>query len=295
MDSLKNNLMRTNSEMPVRVIAPHNGLDAFRDCFNALLRDWSFTKYLAWRIFVRDTQAMFRMNFLGYAWLVLPALANTFIWVFLSSSSVIKIDSGEVPYPLFVFVGTWLWTAFNNCLLSGLGLIDEARATLAKVNYPIESNLIAGFGKNILIVAVTGLGLIPLAFLYPSVFSAASLLFPLALLFVMVFGTAIGLLFVPIAALVPDLTKAIHLALRFAFFLTPVIYPMPLQGRARNIMLFNPISAMIDTPRWLLIGGNQSTLTYFITLSLVGLILLLLSLVLTKVALPHILERIHGN
>lgn len=281
--------------LPVQVISPHDGLDAFRHSLFSLKRDWNFTRNLAWRIFIRDTKAMFRMSFLGYFWLVAPAIANTLVWVFLSSSEMVKIDSGSVPYPLFVFVGTWLWTTFNSCLISGLGLIDESKSTLSKVNFPVESVLLAGFGKNLLTASVTGVGIIPFLILYPQTPSLCMLFFPIAFLLVMISGTAIGLFFVPIAALFSDLTRAIHLGLRFAFFLTPVIYPIPAPGLARTVILLNPVSTLIATPRTVLIGGDAPSIWLFVALSATGIVLLILSLLSVKVALPHMLERLSGT
>lgn len=287
--------MNNPPPLPVRIIRPHEGIEAFQYNFLSLFSDWLTTKNLAWRIFVRDTQAMLRMSFLGYFWLVAPTLANTFVWVFLSSTEVVRIDSGNVPYPLFVFVGTLLWTAFNNGVISGLGLVDDAKGTLAKVNFPIESILLASFGKNLLTIAITALGLIPFLFLYTVPLTFGVLLFPLQLLLVLIFGTAIGLFFVPIAALFSDLSRAIHLGLRFLFFLSPVFYPIPLEGTSRWIMLFNPVSAMIITPRWTLLGGEQPAIGLFLLYGILGIALLLGSLVATKVALPHILERVSGT
>jgi lipopolysaccharide transport system permease protein len=285
----------TITSLPERIISPHDGIDAFRYSLTSLVRDWSFTKHLAYRIFVRDTQAMFRMSFLGYFWLIAPTLANTLVWVLLSGSEVVKIDSGNVPYPLFVFVGTWLWTAFNSCLISSLGLVDEAKSTLVKVDFPIESVLLAGFGKNLLTVLITGIGLIPFLILYPVTPKLSMILFPFELIMVMLFGVAIGLFFIPITALFSDISRAIHLALRFAFFLTPVIYPIPAQGLTRTLMLANPVSSMIVTPRWSLLGGEEPAIVLFMIFSLLSVVLFILSLLSVKVALPHILERLSGT
>jgi lipopolysaccharide transport system permease protein len=281
--------------LPERIISPHDGIDAFRYSLMSLVRDWPFTKRLATRIFIRDTQAMFRMSFLGYFWLIAPTLANTLVWVLLSSSEVVKIDSGNIPYPLFVFVGTWLWTAFNSCLTSSLGLVDEAKSTLVKVNFPIESVLLASFGKNLLTVLISGIGLIPFLIVYPPTLKLSMVLFPFEMLIVMLFGSAIGLFFVPIAALFSDISRTIHLALRFAFFLTPVIYPIPAQGITRTLMLANPVSSMIITPRWSLLGGEEPAIGLFLIFALLSILLLLFSMLAVKVALPHILERLSGT
>ena len=62
-------------------------------------------------MFVRDTKAAYRQSLLGYLWIILPPGANTLVWVFLNSQNIVKIDSGAVPYALFVLTGTVLWGA----------------------------------------------------------------------------------------------------------------------------------------------------------------------------------------
>jgi lipopolysaccharide transport system permease protein len=283
------------SPLPVRVITPHDGLDAFRHAFTSLIRDRHFTRELAWRMFVRDTKAMFRGSFLGWFWLLLPALANTLVWVFLSGSNVVQIDSGSTPYPLFVFVGTLLWTAFNGALVAGLGVIDEAKGTLAKVNFPHEALVLTALGKSCLNTAATAVALVPFLILYPVTPRAEMLLFLPGLAATNLTGLAIGLIFVPISALVSDLSRLIHLGLRFAFFLTPVIFPLPASGFSRTIMLLNPATSLIVSSRSWITGGEAPLVSHFLIVSGTGLLVLTVGLITLKVALPHIIERLSGT
>jgi lipopolysaccharide transport system permease protein len=283
------------SPLPVRVITPHDGLDAFRHAFTSLIRDRHFTRELAWRMFVRDTKAMFRGSFLGWFWLLLPALANTLVWVFLSGSNVVQIDSGSTPYPLFVFVGTLLWTAFNGALVAGLGVIDEAKGTLAKVNFPHEALVLTALGKSCLNTAATAVALVPFLILYPVTPRAEMLLFLPGLAATTLTGLAIGLIFVPISALVSDLSRLIHLGLRFAFFLTPVIFPLPASGFSRTIMLLNPATSLIVSSRSWITGGEAPLVSHFLIVSGTGLLVLTVGLITLKVALPHIIERLSGT
>ena len=282
-------------ELPVRVITPHDGLDAFKYACTSLIRDWSFTRELAWRMFLRDTRAMFRGSFLGYIWLLLPAVANTLVWVFLSGTSVVQIDSGDTPYPLFVFVGTLLWTAFNSALVGGMGVIEEAKGTLAKVNFPHEALVLVALGKSLLNTAATLVALIPFLMLYPVPLGPQMLLFLPGLMATTICGLSLGLIVVPITALISDLSRAIHLALRFLFFLTPVIFPLPTSGLGRTVMLCNPATSLVVTTRSWLLGGEPPLLLAFTIVSLSSLILLAAGLIALKVALPHIIERLSGT
>lgn len=280
--------------LPVRIITPHNGLDAFKDAYRSIIRDWPQTRSLAWRLFLRDTRAAYRGSFLGYVWLLLPALANTLVWVFLNSQDVVNIDSGDVPYPLFVFTGTLLWTSFNGSLTGALGVIQEASGTLSKVNFPHEALLINSLGKALLNTLATAIFLIPFLFLFPVTLTWYVLLFPVGLLVIMLFGLAVGLIIVPIGALFSDLTRAIHLGLRFLFFLTPVIFPLPAGGLARTFFLLNPVTPLLVTTRGWLTGSEPPMPIAFIALTCLTLFMLAIGTIVFKVSLPHIIERLSG-
>ncbi|RLT10226.1 MAG: ABC transporter permease [Planctomycetota bacterium] len=280
------------SGLQERIITPHNGIEAFTDAIRSMVRDWPFTRGLAWRMFLRDTRATYRQSFLGYFWLLLPALANTLVWVFLNGAKVVNIDSGDVPYPLFVFTGTVLWTAFNGSLVGAMSIIEEARGTLAKVNFPHESLILTAFGKSLLNTAATAIFVIPFLFLYHVEFRTTMLLFPLGMLATILCGTALGLIVVPFAALFSDLGRAIHLGLRFGFFLTPVIFPVPKSGWGHQLMVLNPATSLFVTSRSWLIGGEPPMYLAFSLVVFASVILLTLGVVMLKVALPHIIERI---
>ena len=105
-------------ELPVRIITPHNGLEAFTYAINSIVSDLPQSAALAWRMLVRDNKAMYRQSLLGYVWLLLPSLATVLVWVFLNKTSLVNIETGDVPYPLFVITGTVLWTAFSTSVMA---------------------------------------------------------------------------------------------------------------------------------------------------------------------------------
>ena len=282
----------SEKELPIRLITPHDGVDAFRYALTSMIRDQRFSRELAWRMFLRDTQAMFRQSFLGYVWLVLPALANSLVWVFLSGTDVVSISSGQTPYPVFVFVGTLLWTAFNGSVVASLSIVDEARGTLAKVNFPQECLVLVAFGKSLLNTLATALCAIPFFLMYPVAFHWQMLLFPVGVLATMLAGTAFGLMMVPISAMFSDLSRAIHLGLRFGFFLTPIIFPLPESGLGRTIMFWNPVTYLVVTSRAWLLGGETVLLPGFLCVTLLSLSMVCVGVMFLKVALPHIIERL---
>jgi lipopolysaccharide transport system permease protein len=278
----------------VRVITPHQGLDAFSDAIRTLLCDFPQSRALAWRMLLRDTRAMYRQSLLGYVWLFLPPLATVLVWVLLNKSSLVNIDAGEVPYPLFVITGTVLWTAFNASVMAMQEIMGSARSMLSKVNFPHEALIMTAFGKALLNSAIPALLVIPALLIYDVSPGLTALLFPLGFLVLIVLGCAVGLLFVPIGALYGDVGRAMQLALRFGFFVTPVIYALPPAGLTRTLLLWNPATVPLVTSRSWLVGGESVLSAEMGLVFTISLALLILATVIFKVVMPHLIERLNS-
>lgn len=280
--------------LPVRIITPHSGLDAFRYAFRSLRAGSAQARWLAWRFFLRDTRAAHRQSLLGYFWLILPPLANTLVWVFLNGQKVINIETGDVPYPVFVLAGTILWAAFNSAIMAMLGVVNEARSVLSKVNFPHEALIYSGVLKAAVDSLIPALLLIPALFLYHVPWSWSMLLFPAALMASLLLGTALGLIVIPVAALYSDISKAIQLGLRFGFFVTPVIFALPSEGLARSVMMLNPLTPLIVSGRTWLAGSGEIMPVGFLIVVSASVALFAAGILFFKVTLPHIIERIGG-
>lgn len=273
-------------------MVPHGGLDGFREALGSLWTAFPQARALAWRLFLRDTRAAHRQSLLGYLWILLPPLVNTLVWVLLNRSEVVKIESGAVPYPVFVLVGTVLWAAFNGAIMAILGVVSDARGMLAKVNFPHEALVYAALLKALVEALVPALLLVPALWFYKVPVQSGLWLFPVTLLAALVVGLACGLILVPIASLYSDVGRAVQLALRFGFFVTPVIFPLPAAGIARSLILLNPLTAIIVSGRAWLAGSGEIMPTALVAILLGALMIASIGLLVFKVALPHLIERL---
>ena len=278
--------------IPVRIITPHSGLEGFRAAIRELVTEFPQARRLAWRFFLRDTRAAHRQSLLGYLWLVLPALAVTLVWVFLNNQDVIDIDSGPVPYPIFVLCGTILWGAFNGSLVAMLGIVNEAKGLLSKVNFPREALVYSALLKSLTESLIPTLLLVPAVWFFPVPWQPAMLLFLLALLACLLLGAGIGLILVPLATLYSDVSRGAQLLLRFGFFFTPVIFKLPAEGAARTLMSLNPVTPLIVSGRaWFVGTGDAMSAAFFAVIGLTALAVAL-GLVAFKVVLPQLIERV---
>ena len=284
----------TEEKLPLRVITPHNGLEAFTYAVRSIIRDFPQSRSLAWRMMLRDTRALYRQSLLGFGWMFLPPLATVLVWVLLNRSSLVVIDSGSVPYPLFVIAGTILWTAFNSAVMAMQEIMGNARSMLSKINFPHEALIMAALGKALLNSAIPAVLLLAAMLMYRVSPQPGMWLFPLGFLVLLLLGAGLGLLFVPIGALYGDVGRAIQFGLRFGFFITPVVYALPDSGLTRALLMWNPVTAPLVTSRAGLVGGETVLGMETTVVGVISLLILVLATVVFKVVLPQLIERLGG-
>ena len=242
-------------------------------------------------MFVRDTTAMYRQSVLGYVWLLLPPLATSFIWIFLSSQDLVSLETGGPSVALFVMTGTVLWGAFNASVTGMLSVKSEARCLLAKYNFTHEALIYSAVCKVILNSFVPALMLLPAMLILSVPIRGSILLFPIGFLTLTCLGSALGLIVSPIASMYTDVGRAAQLALRFGFFVTPVIFTLPPSGLTRTLLLCNPAAAPLVTCRNCLIGGDDVLWPATIAILICSCLLMLAATLIFKITIPNIIER----
>jgi lipopolysaccharide transport system permease protein len=256
-----------------------------------MIGDLAAARELSWRLFVRDLSAKYRQTVLGYVWALLPALITTFIWVFLNRQKILNIGRTDIPYPAYVLIGTLLWQVFVDALRTPLQKATAARAMLVKINFPREAVLIAGLGevvfnfliKLILVIAVFVYFKIPV--------QSTILLFPLGVIALILLGTTLGVLLIPIGLLYKDVSQSILLVTQLWFYVTPIIYPVPKEGLGKLVATVNPVSPILIMTRSWLTGTSGDALQPFIYISLGAMFLLVSGWMVYRLALPHLIER----
>lgn len=280
-----------NPQLTERVITPISGIGSIREILISLIRDFPQARQLAWRLFLRDTRAQYRQSLLGFAWLFLPPIATTAVWIFLNAQNVVTVDSGGVPYPLFVLTGTVLWNAFNGSLSGSIGVISEAGGMVSKLNFPHEALVFCAFLKVLLNTAIQSLLLVPTFFVLGFNPGIGVLAIPAGLLALILLGFSVGVFLIPLGTLYSDVSRAVQMALRFAFFLTPVVYPIPDTKLGEWLGAVNPISPLLVTARGLALGGEDNMWLQSIITFGGCLVFLLFGTFLYKLAMPRLIER----
>jgi ABC-type polysaccharide/polyol phosphate export permease len=220
--------------------------------------DWRQTARLVKHLTRRHLAARYRNSTLGFVWSLLNPvlLMGLYTVVF---RFIFRMTAPGVPYPAFFLTGILAWNFFNTAAMNAaISLVDGAsllnKAAFPRIVLPISA---------ILSNAVNYLVSLPLLLVFNLLFgivpTLSLLLFPCALLLLLLLATGVGLL---LAALIPffrDLQHLIEVVFTMWFFLTPVLYPMTqvtqnLPEALLSIYLLNPMVGIMHLVHAVFLG-----------------------------------------
>lgn len=258
-----------------------------------VFRDLPKAHELGFRLFKRNLKALYRQSLFGFAWAIFPPLATAALWILLRGTNVVSMGDTGVSYPVFVLTGTILWQIFSESILAPLKEVTANKAMLSKINIPREGLLLSGIYELIFNIAIK---IILLAIMYvwfgQSVSIVNLLLFPLGIVAIIITGFSIGLALTPLGMLYQDINKGISVILPFMMYLTPVVYPTPKEGMIGLIMKLNPLATLITQTRNWITGQPGYDMQLFWIITTAFFFLFVISLVIYRLAMPMIIERI---
>lgn len=273
------------------VYSPESKLRNPRILLQQMWIDLLSSRELAWRLFVRDISAQYRQSLLGIFWAFFPPIVSGLVFIILQTKKVVNFGETDIPYPVFVLVGTTFWQLFVDSLNAPLKAVTMAKPMLTKINFPREALIVSGFYQTIFGLLIKTIIIVGVFLIFHVELTWGILLAPLVILMLILHGMLIGLLLTPIGALYTDIQLSIMMITQFWFFVTPVVYPSPQTFPYSLIANLNPVSPLLVGVRDLLTKGTiDNIIPYAIVcgLTLAGLMSVW---VLYRIALPIVIER----
>lgn len=257
----------------------------------ASLADIARSRFLSFQLAKRDIQAQYRQSYLGIIWAFVTPLATAFVWIFLNSSGTVRITDTGIPYPVYAFSGTLLWSIITASINAPMTSTNSAKGLLSKINFPKEALVASGILKLLFNSAIKVLLLVVFIFFFGVGFHWSLLLFPLVLLGGVLFGTTLGLFITPLGMLYKDIGRMIGFGLGFLMYVTPVVYAIPKTGVMKTVMEWNPFTPIILTARDLAVGFPPAHITYFLIVIACCIPLFFMALVFYRISIPILVER----
>jgi lipopolysaccharide transport system permease protein len=255
------------------------------------LRDLRASREVAWRLFLRNLRSQYRQSVLGYLWILLPPIATMVLWVYLNWTKTVSIGQTDIAYPIYVLAGTLLWQVFVDALTCPLSQLGASRNLITKVRLPHEAILLSGLGILLFNFFVRSLVLAVGLLLYHCPLTWGLLLAPFGIVILILLGMAIGLMLAPVGLLYQDISMGLTMILGFAFFITPIVYPVPAKWPASLLSTLNPVTPLLDTTRdWIALGPVFPSAGFF-AVTVGTFVLFLLAWLMYRLAIPHFISR----
>ncbi|MDX1605003.1 MAG: ABC transporter permease [Candidatus Competibacterales bacterium] len=208
---------------------------------------------LVWYKVVADLRAEAARTYMGFLWWILDPIIFMFIFYLLFA---VLLQRGGENFVQFLLIGLVAWRWFQATVMHGANALPAGRGLIRQVYLPKRLLPLIDILTDLIKFAVV-LALL-LTFLWSSGFgpSAAWLALPLLLLVQLSLITGVTLLVAALVPFLPDLKQLVGHMLHMMFFLSGIFYDV---GRIpevyRDYFFLNPMAAMIDAYRTVLLQG----------------------------------------
>ncbi len=278
-------------KQPFIVYTPDSQIKTPKILLRAMWRDLIASRELSWRLFVRDLSAQYRQSMFGILWAFIPPVVTGLIFIFLQSRNVVNFGDTDIPYGLYVMIGTILWQLFTESLNAPLKAVTAAKSLVVKINFPREALVVSAFYMVMFNLMIKMVVIAVFLLIYRLPVSWGLLAAPAAVFMLVLLGMSIGLLLTPIGMLYTDVATSLPIILQIFFFVTPVVYPTPETWPLSLLAVLNPVSPLLIAARDLMTKGTIANLEPFLVISGITLVVLMISWLIYRLAMPVLIER----
>lgn len=246
-------------EIRIQPLAEHSLIDDIQSLLSY--------RQLLYTLALREISVRYKQTVVGIAWVAAQPIVTSLIFTFIFSH-LAKVDSGAVPYPVFVFSGLLLWQYVSRIISEGTASLVAQSHMMTKVFFPRMLIPLIGIAAATIDLCIAILVLLCIMLFLGVSLSPNAVFFPVILLVAAVIGYSLALSLSPINALYRDVGFIIPFALQMLMYLSPVIYPVSLvPTHYRWLYELNPIATLLGAARWSLFGEPAPSLLSIAVLS----------------------------
>lgn len=217
-------------------------------------------KDLFWTLANRDYKVRYAQTFLGFGWAFLQPLITLVIFVLVFGKAA-KVDTGDIPYPLFAMVGQSAWTYFAFVLAQSGNSIIGAQNMVKKIYFP---RLIIPLSKAVVgfVDYVIALLMMVILMIYFQILPSINIVFlPIFILLTIVSSLAVGIWLSSLTIRYRDFKHIVPFMVQFGLYATPVGYPAELviQNAPKwvsYLYFLNPMAGIVQGYRFAILGSE---------------------------------------
>ncbi len=214
---------------------------------------WQYRELLYMLVY-RELKIKYAETFIGILWSILNPLG--FLVIFSIVFGVfLKIDTAEIPYPVFFLSGMAAWGYFARVVQEASGAFLEFFDVIEKVYFPRIFIPISKVIVQLIDYAVAFLVLFVLMLIYDIPFIFNLIYLPFVVLFTILIASAAAIWISALVARYRDLQQIVSFVLQIGFYFTPVLYPIKVIPEFLQAFYWlNPMAIIVSLHRWCIWG-----------------------------------------
>jgi lipopolysaccharide transport system permease protein len=225
----------------------------------------------------RDFRVRYSQSVLGVAWAILQPLA-LFIIFNIVFSVIVRVPTGNIPYPVFSYTALLPWTFFANAISFAIPSLVNNMDLVSKIYFSREILPLSAILVSFIDYLIASSIYIVMLIIYRVEIGLTILYFPLILLIQIILIFGISLLGSAVMVFYRDIRFVIPLALQLWMYLSPIIYPIDLvPERFRTFYYLNPMAAILESYRRIILHQQAPDWTYLGIAAFVSVAILIFS------------------
>ena len=218
------------------------------------------SKFIIYSLLRKNIIVSYSQSFVGPLYFLLLPLLQTIVFNFFLNN-IFETNNSTTETFIFILISMTYWSFFSSVTIKCANSYFLNKKLISKVFFErliffIQSVMLStlNFAINFLLMLV----IIFLFYLFKNnlgiVFSYKILLLPFFIFYSCLFSLFIGIVIASVSIKFRDLLYGLGFTFQMILFISPVLYSLEkLNGLAYSLMIFNPVTFLLESFRWFFI------------------------------------------
>ena len=203
----------------------------------------------------REIKTRYKQSILGYVWVILVPLINLVVLTIVFSF-LIRLPTGDIPYPIFLFVGLIPWTFTANAISLATESLVSNSTLITKIYLPREIFPIAAVLAKMVDLFLSAVILVFFLLIFGVKPHLTLLLIPFILMVQTLLILGVSFILSAINVFFRDVENVLNVFLVVWMYLTPVLYPPELIPKNLTPLFnLNPMMGIVNAYRNVIFYG----------------------------------------
>ncbi len=242
----------------------------------AYIQNFLKYRYLLKELVVKDVKLKYRRSFLGIIWSIL----NPLLMMIVLSIVFSTVFKRNIPnFTVYLLTGRVLFEFFSQATNSSMRAVISNSSLIKKVYIPKYIFPLASCLSSFVNLLFSLVAIIIMLVITKVKITWSIILFPLPLIYVLLFSTGVGMILSAYGVFFRDIVHLYGVLLTALMYFTPLFYPVDIiPPKYQFIIKLNPLYYNIECFRQIVLYGVSPSLQLHLTCFFIGIITLLVGM-----------------